>query len=136
MSPIAITTSLFMVGPVLILFLCACIFRKKRVMLLSLAFCISMAEIVYLIWEKDNEKLTIMENIDAVEAHLQERYPGEEWILRRQEGVFLDHGGIEVIFLNELDEGYHYYVDDGKVRQSGGFSIEGADFERKHNEEN
>ncbi|HZG72756.1 MAG TPA: hypothetical protein VEY51_14555 [Chondromyces sp.] len=84
--------------------------------------------------KKDNEKLTVMENIDAVKAHLREKYPGEKWIVKRREGVFLDHGEIEVIFLNELDKGY-YYVNGGKVKQSGGFSKKGNIGEMKQYEE-
>jgi len=42
---------------------------------------------------------------------------------------------IEVIFLNELDEGYLYYVNDGRVKQSGGFSRTKNSGEREHYEE-
>lgn len=124
-----------MVLPVVILSIVALFFPKKRIVFLSLALFVSTAEIIILIWEKDNEKLTVMENIIAVESHLQERYPGEEWFIRRREGVFLDHGGIEVIFLNELDRGYYYTVEGDQVRQSGGFFKEGADRDEKHAEE-
>lgn len=124
-----------MVLPILILSLAALLSSKKRIVFLSLALFISTAEFMYLIEEKDNEKLTVMENIDAVETHLRERYPDEKWFIRRQEGVSLDHGGIQVIFLNELDKGYNYYVGGDKVKQDGGFSKEGAHEEMKHYEE-
>lgn len=51
------------------------------------------------------------------------------------EGVFVNHGSIEVIFLNELDEGYLYHVNDGRVEQSGGFSRTEDSGESEHYEE-
>jgi len=124
-----------MIGPVIILILLALFIPKWRIILLSLTICISAVEVLYLIWEKDNEKLKIVENIIAVDEYLTERYPGEDWIISRREGVFLNHGSIEVIFLNELDEGYLYYVEQGRVRQSGGF-FRTKDFgESEHYEE-
>lgn len=135
MSPNAIVTCFFMVLPILILSLVALFYSRKRSVFLALALFISTTEVIYLIAEKDAEKRTIMDNMDAVETHLRERYPGEQWFIRREEGVSLNHGGIEVIFLNELDKGYTYYVEGGKVKQDGGFSKEGADKEWKHYEE-
>lgn len=124
-----------MVLPTLILSLVALFYSRKRSVFLALALLISTTEVIYLIAEKDAEKRTIIENMDAVETHLRKRYPGEQWFIRREEGVSLNHGGIEVIFLNELDKGYTYYVKGGKVKQDGGFSKEGADKEWKHYEE-
>ena len=135
MSPNALVTCFLMMLPILILFLVALVFSKKRSVILALALLVSTAEVVYLIGEKDEEKKTIMENMDTVERHLQEKYPGEKWFTRRQEGVSLTHGGVEVIFLNELDKGYHYYMEDGQVKQDGGWYEEGANGEMKHYEE-
>ncbi len=39
----------------------------------------------------------------------------------------LDHGGVEVVFLNKLDKGYNYYVEDGQVKQDGGWHKPGDD---------
>lgn len=135
MSPNAIITCFLMELPILILFLIALFVSKKRSVFLSLALLVSTAEVMYLIGEKDEEKRTIMKNIDTVERHLREKYPGEKWFIRRQEGVSLNHGGVEVIFLNELDKGYNYYVEDGQVKQDGGWHEPGDDSEMKHYEE-
>ncbi|MCI2256363.1 hypothetical protein L2D08_18635 [Domibacillus sp. PGB-M46] len=135
MSPNAIVTCFLMMLPILLLSLVALFYSRKRSVFLALTLFISTTEVIYLIAEKDAEKRTIIENIDTVERHLRERYPGEQWFIRREEGIALNHGGIEVIFLNELDKGYTYYVEGGKVKQSGGFSKEDADKEWRHYEE-
>lgn len=76
MSSLALLVSLFMIGPVVILILLALFIPKWRIILLSLTICISTVEVLYLIWEKDNEKSTIVENMIAVDAYLTELYPG------------------------------------------------------------
>ncbi|MCP3763689.1 hypothetical protein NLX67_15035 [Domibacillus sp. A3M-37] len=135
MSSHGSVTAFMMVAPIFILAAVAYFWPKWRIALLFLAVTVSTIEVIGLIWEKDNEKQTIVENMDYVNSYLNDNYPGEEWILRRKEGISLKHGAIEVVFLNEPNHVYTYNVERGEVWQSGNHSTEGTRVEMKHAEE-
>ncbi|MFC7372927.1 hypothetical protein ACFQPF_14820 [Fictibacillus iocasae] len=130
MSSLAAVTVLIALSPVVLLFILSMFTKQWRFLLLSAALVLSTVETIYFIARHDLEKEEVLENLDTVERHLRETYPGEQWVTRRREGVFHNHGPIQVIFMNELDAVYEYRVTDNSVEQSG-YSGDKTDWKHK-----
>ncbi|WP_409293022.1 hypothetical protein [Peribacillus sp. SCS-37] len=119
MSPLALTTLILYIAPIAASIILGIFLKKARVVLLSGALLISVAETAYLIWEKENEILQEEVQRDKVHDYLNSKYPGEKFVLRNNRGIFSNGIRIEAVFINEPDYVYGYRVKkDGRVVQN------------------
>ncbi|OLN22564.1 hypothetical protein BTO30_08730 [Domibacillus antri] len=132
MYPATLITCFLFLVPIALVLLIALLMKKRRTGLLLAAVCIGAGEVIYLMNDRDADRVEGYENLDAVDEHLRALYPDEKWVSYNAVGAMYE---VEVVFYNEPGVMYGYVVDDERVYQSGGGYEEGVDPEWLHYEE-
>lgn len=130
-SSLIVFTILFI--PIVALGALALLWRKARVLLLVLAIAVASGEVYYLFYAKEASLQEWYEHEASVNAYLEETYPDDEWVVRRESTSAFFSNSVEVIFIDEPQVAYLYIVENGDVSQVGWSADEGYEEKKRYN---
>lgn len=99
-----------------------------------LAFVIFLSYSVFFIARPYWIDTQIEKRVELLEPYLAQQYPNEEWTIQtvphREEGYrHLHPYQIGVVFEDEPEVSYQYWIDEGDINQNGYYTDEGVDID-------
>lgn len=109
--------------PIILFVLVALLWKKGRTVLLAFAIVVASAEVYYLLYTQDTSVQEGYEDEAMLDTYLEEKYPDDDWVIRRQNASTFFSNGLEVIFIDELEVVYLFIIEDHEVIFAG-YSME------------